>query len=78
MAEAFIIGEEFIGDDKVALALGDNIFYGNGLGSLLRSKININGASIFAYPVKDPQRYGVVEFDENYKAISIEEKPENS
>lgn len=76
LAEAFIIGEKFIGDDKVALALGDNIFHGNGLGSLLRSKINIDGASIFAYPVKDPQRYGVVEFDENYKAMSIEEKPE--
>ena len=75
LAEAFIIGEEFIGDDKVALALGDNIFHGNGLGSLLRSKVDINGASIFAYPVKDPQRYGVVEFDENYKAVSIEEKP---
>lgn len=76
LAEAFIIGEEFIGDEKVALALGDNIFHGNGLGNLLRSKVDINGASIFAYPVKDPQRYGVVEFDENYKAISIEEKPE--
>ncbi len=76
LAEAFIIGEKFIGDDKVALALGDNIFHGNGLGSLLRSKIDISGASIFAYPVKDPQRYGVVQFDENYKAISIEEKPE--
>ncbi|MGW1455545.1 glucose-1-phosphate thymidylyltransferase RfbA [Salegentibacter agarivorans] len=76
LAEAFIIGEKFIGNDKVALALGDNIFHGNGLGNLLRSKIDINGASIFAYPVKDPQRYGVVEFDENYRAISIEEKPE--
>lgn len=76
LAEAFIIGEKFIGEDKVALALGDNIFHGNGLGSLLRSKINIDGASIFAYPVKDPQRYGVVEFDGDYKALSIEEKPE--
>lgn len=76
LAEAFLIGEEFIGDDKVALALGDNIFYGNGFGSLLRSKIDVNGAAIFAYPVKDPQRYGVVEFNENKKAISIEEKPE--
>lgn len=76
LAEAFIIGEKFIGDDKVALALGDNIFHGNGLGNLLRSKTDINGASIFAYPVKDPQRYGVVEFNEKRKAISIEEKPE--
>ncbi|SFN58126.1 glucose-1-phosphate thymidylyltransferase RfbA [Salegentibacter flavus] len=75
LAEAFVIGEKFIGDDKVALALGDNIFHGNGLGSLLRSKVDIDGAAIFAYPVKDPQRYGVVEFDENNKAISIEEKP---
>lgn len=75
LAEAFIIGEKFIGDDKVALALGDNIFHGNGLGKLLRSKVSISGASIFAYPVKDPQRYGVVEFDQNSKALSIEEKP---
>ncbi|GAB2770478.1 glucose-1-phosphate thymidylyltransferase RfbA [Actinomadura fibrosa] len=76
LAEAFIIGEEFIGDDRVALALGDNIFHGNGLGTLLRGKINIDGASIFAYPVKDPQRYGVVEFNEENKAITIEEKPQ--
>jgi glucose-1-phosphate thymidylyltransferase len=76
LAEAFIIGENFIGDDKVALVLGDNIFYGNGLGTLLRSKIDVDGASIFAYPVKDPERYGVVEFDKNHKAISIAEKPE--
>jgi glucose-1-phosphate thymidylyltransferase len=75
LAEAFIIGEQFIGNDKVALVLGDNIFYGNGLGSLLRNKVNVDGAAIFAYPVKDPQRYGVVEFDTNKKAISIEEKP---
>lgn len=75
LAEAFIIGEKFIGKDKVALVLGDNIFYGNGLGSLLRSKIDVNGASIFAYPVKDPERYGVVEFDENQRVLSIEEKP---
>ncbi|MBI6117354.1 glucose-1-phosphate thymidylyltransferase RfbA [Salegentibacter maritimus] len=75
LAEAFTIGEDFIGNDKVALALGDNIFYGNGFGSLLRSKVNVDGAAIFAYPVKDPQRYGVVEFDRNNKAISIEEKP---
>jgi glucose-1-phosphate thymidylyltransferase len=75
LAEAFIIGEEFIGSDKVALVLGDNIFYGNGLGSLLRSKVDVDGSAIFAYPVKDPERYGVVEFDVNNKAISIEEKP---
>lgn len=77
LAEAFIIGEDFIGKDKVALVLGDNIFYGNGLGSLLRSKVNVDGAAIFAYPVKDPERYGVVEFDDNFQALSIEEKPEN-
>ena len=75
LAEAFIIGEKFIGEDKVALVLGDNIFYGNGFGSLVRSKVNVDGASIFAYPVRDPERYGVVEFDESKKAISIEEKP---
>lgn len=75
LAEAFLIGREFIGDDKVALILGDNIFYGNGFGNLLRSKIDVEGASIFAYPVKDPQRYGVVEFDKNKKVVSIEEKP---
>jgi len=77
LAEAFTIGEKFIGEDKVALVLGDNIFYGNGLGTLLRSKVDINGAAIFAYPVKDPERYGVVEFNDVKKAISIEEKPEN-
>jgi len=75
LAEAFIIGEKFIGNEKVALALGDNIFHGNGLVNLLRSKTDVNGASIFAYPVKDPQRYGVVEFDKNKKVKSIEEKP---
>lgn len=75
LAEAFIIGTDFIGDDKVALILGDNIFYGNGFGTLLRNKTNIEGAAIFAYPVKDPERYGVVEIDENLRAISIEEKP---
>lgn len=75
LAEAFIIGEKFIADDKVALILGDNIFYGNGLGTLLRSKADVQGAAIFAYPVKDPERYGVVEIDENLKAISIDEKP---
>ena len=75
LAEAFIIGEQFIGEDKVALVLGDNIFYGSGFGSLLRSKTNISGAAIFAYQVNNPDRYGVVEFDEYNKAISIEEKP---
>jgi glucose-1-phosphate thymidylyltransferase len=75
LAEAFIIGEEFIGRDKVALVLGDNIFYGNGLSKLLQSKTNINGGAIFAYPVKDPERYGVVAFDKNNKVTSIEEKP---
>ena len=77
LAEAFIIGEEFIGNDRVALVLGDNIFHGNRLGETLRSKTNINGAAVFAYPVNDPERYGVVEFDENLKALSIEEKPSN-
>src|SRR5690606_25783237 len=77
LAEAFIIGEQFIGEDKVALILGDNIFYGNGLGTLLRSKTDVNGAMIFAYPVKDPERYGVVEFDKRRKALSLEEKPQN-
>jgi len=76
LAEAFTIGEKFIGKEKVALVLGDNIFYGNGFGSLLRSKVNVSGAAIFAYPVKDPERYGVVEFDEDFKALNIEEKPE--
>ncbi len=76
LAEAFIIGEKFIDNDRVALVLGDNIFYGHGLGKLLRSKTNIDGASIFAYPVNDPERYGVVEFDKDEKVISIEEKPQ--
>ena len=76
LAEAFLIGEKFIGNDKVALILGDNIFYGSGLVQSLQANINPNGGVIFAYHVHDPQRYGVVEFDENKKAISIEEKPE--
>ena len=75
LAEAFTIGEKFIGKDKVALVLGDNIFYGSGLVNLLRSKIKVKGASIFAFPVKDPERYGVVEFDKNNKVKSIEEQP---
>lgn len=76
LAEAFIIGEEFIGNDKVALILGDNIFYGTGLSKLLQANNEPNGGIIYAYRVNDPHRYGVVEFDENGKAISIEEKPE--
>jgi glucose-1-phosphate thymidylyltransferase len=77
LAQAFIIGEEFIGDEKVALVLGDNIFHGVGLGSNLRSVTDVDGALIFAYHVRNPRSYGVVEFDENHRAISIEEKPEN-
>ena len=75
LAEAFIIGENFIGKDKVALVLGDNIFYGNGLGKVLREKTDIEGASIFACNVSDPQRYGIVEFDSNNRVVSVEEKP---
>ncbi len=75
LAEAFIIGEQFIGINSVALVLGDNIFYGSGLNETLRANINPKGGVIFAYHVQDPQRYGVVEFDRNNKAISIEEKP---
>ncbi len=75
LAEAFIIGKEFIGNDKVALILGDNIFYGSGLKELLQANNNPDGGIIYAYHVQDPERYGVVEFDDNGKAISIEEKP---
>lgn len=75
LAQAFLIGEEFIGDDSVALVLGDNIFHGSGLGSSLRSLGNIDGGVIFAYQVADPTAYGVVEFDDEMRAISIEEKP---
>lgn len=75
LAEAFVIGESFIGDDKVALILGDNIFYGTGLAALLRSNNDPDGGIIYAYHVHDPERYGVVEFDEDGKAVSIEEKP---
>ena len=78
LAEAFIIGETFIGNDKVALILGDNIFYGSGFGTLLRSKTDITGAAVFAYPVNDPERYGVVEFDNDNKVLSLEEKPKNA
>ena len=75
LAQAFLIGEEFIGDEKVALVLGDNIFHGVGLGSNLRTHTNVEGALIFAYHVKRPEAYGVVEFDDDLRAISIEEKP---
>jgi len=75
LAQAFIIGKEFIGNDKVALVLGDNIFYGSGLSKLLQSKNDVQGGCVFAYQVHDPERYGVVEFDKNKKALSIEEKP---
>jgi glucose-1-phosphate thymidylyltransferase len=77
LAEAFIIGEEFIGDDKVALVLGDNIFYGQGFGTALKQCVDPEGGVVFAYRVSDPERYGVVEFDDNLNAVSIEEKPEN-
>lgn len=76
LAQAFIIGEEFIGDDKVALILGDNIFYGSGLSKLLQANNDPDGGVIYAYQVHDPERYGVVEFDKDYKVVSIEEKPE--
>ncbi|MFK7775685.1 MAG: glucose-1-phosphate thymidylyltransferase RfbA [Saprospiraceae bacterium] len=76
LAQAFVLGEDFIGDDSVALVLGDNIFYGNGLRELLQASANPTGGVVFAYQVADPERYGVVEFDENFKALSIEEKPE--
>ncbi|RFZ95388.1 glucose-1-phosphate thymidylyltransferase [Mucilaginibacter conchicola] len=77
LAQAFVIGADFVGDDKVALVLGDNIFYGSGFSKLLQSFADVDGAAIFAYPVADPERYGVVEFDADNKAISIEEKPQH-
>jgi len=77
LAQAFVIGEKFIGDDKVALVLGDNIFYGSGLQQLLMDSTNPEGGIIFAYHVSDPERYGVVEFDDEMNALSIEEKPEH-
>ena len=76
LAQAFVIGEEFIGNDPCALVLGDNIFYGTGLGKTLEKNANPDGGIVYAYQVSDPERYGVVEFDQNMKAISIEEKPE--
>jgi glucose-1-phosphate thymidylyltransferase len=75
LAQAFVIGEDFIGDDSVALVLGDNIFHGTGLGSSLRQNAQVDGATIFAYHVSDPTAYGVVEFDDDFTAVSIEEKP---
>ena len=77
LAEAFIIGKEFVGNDKVALILGDNIFYGTGLAELLQANSNPNGGIIYAYHVHDPERYGVVDFDAAGKVLSIEEKPEH-
>jgi glucose-1-phosphate thymidylyltransferase len=75
LAQAFVIGADFIGSDSVALVLGDNIFYGSGFGKILSAASNPDGAIIFAYPVSDPERYGVVEFDAAFNALSIEEKP---
>lgn len=75
IAQAFVIGEEFIGNDRVSLILGDNIFYGTGFPSLIRAFTDVDGAAVFAYKVQDPERYGVVEFDKEFKALSIEEKP---
>ncbi len=75
LADAFLIGRNFVGDSKVALALGDNIFHGSGLGNQLTKLTSVDGAHIFAYKVTDPENYGVVEFDENHQVISIEEKP---
>ncbi len=77
LAEAFIIGKEFVGNDKVALILGDNIFYGTGLGRMLQNNNNPDGGIIYAYHVHDPERYGVVDFDKEGKVLSIEEKPEH-
>ncbi len=76
LAQAFILGADFIGKDPAALVLGDNIFYGSGMGTLLKKKANPDGAVVFAYQVQDPERYGVVEFDKSNRVLSIEEKPE--
>lgn len=75
LAQAFVLGAEFIGNEPAALVLGDNIFYGPGMGTRLRRHINPNGGAVFAYHVDDPHRYGVVEFDDEFRALSIEEKP---
>lgn len=75
LAQAFVLGEKFIGNDKVCLVLGDNIFYGSNLNHILEESVDPDGGIVFAYHVHDPERYGVVEFDSHYKAISIEEKP---
>ncbi|MFM7812926.1 MAG: sugar nucleotidyltransferase, partial [Flavobacteriales bacterium] len=75
LAQAFVLGADFIGQEKVALVLGDNIFYGRGMGKMMRENIDIDGGLVYAYHVSDPERYGVVEFDANGKAVSIEEKP---
>ena len=75
LAQAFILGDQFVGEDSVALVLGDNIFYGSEMGTLLKNKTNPDGGVVFAYHVSDPERYGVVEFDNDFKAVSIEEKP---
>ena len=77
LAQAFLIGEEFIGNEKVCLVLGDNIFYGSGLGTALKSNVDVEGGHVFAYHVSNPSEYGVVEFDETGRAVSIEEKPSN-
>ena len=77
LAQAFVIGEEFIGNDKVALILGDNIFHGTGFDNLIKGFNDVDGAAIFAYKVSDPERYGVVQFDDEFRALSIEEKPLN-
>lgn len=77
LAQAFVIGEEFIGDDKVALILGDNLFYGPGMGSRLSELTDLDGGAVFAYHVSEPSSYGVVEFDDDFQAISLEEKPEH-
>ena len=76
LAQAFVIGAPFVGKDKVALVLGDNIFYGAGFGKLVQSFNDVEGAAVFAYEVSDPERYGVVEFDKDFKALTIEEKPQ--